>query len=212
MIRRIVLLVAALSVVSFSAVRADEPGGEDIVVPPPAAAVEREPVRDVDKGPDFARNGVYLGVAGTYAFENFDTPGSLDADDTLGLNARLGYRLHPYVSAELEFEWLEGFDLNVAGAEVEAWALTANAKGHLMTGRIQPFLLVGLGIMQAEIDGAGVFGDPKQEGFAARFGGGVDVYATENFVVSVGADYVLPTGDLDGLDYVALQWGFQYRF
>ncbi len=37
----------------------------------------------------------------------------------------------------------------------------------------------------------------KGEDFAARFGGGVDLYLNRNFVVALDADYVLPTGDLD---------------
>ena len=47
---------------------------------------------------------------------------------------------------------------------------------------------------------------------AARFGGGIDIYATENFAVSLNISYVLPTGDLKDLDYVSIAWGFQYRF
>ncbi len=49
-------------------------------------------------------------------------------------------------------------------------------------------------------------------GFAARFGGGIDIYATENFVVAFVVDYVFPAGDVKDLDYVSVGWGFQYRF
>jgi hypothetical protein len=48
--------------------------------------------------------------------------------------------------------------------------------------------------------------------FVMRFGGGIDLYATENVVVSVDADYVLPLGNLDALDYITIGWGIQYRF
>ena len=48
--------------------------------------------------------------------------------------------------------------------------------------------------------------------FAMRFGGGIDLYATKNVVVSLEADYVLPVSSLSDLDYVSIGWGFQYRF
>jgi hypothetical protein len=212
MIRRIVAMSVALTFVSFAAAQADDPGGEDIVVPAPAVVVEDEPVMAVSGGPDYARNGVYVGVAGTYAFQNFQN-GHSDAGDSLGLNARVGYRLHPRVSAELEFEWLEGFSSDDRNTDIEAWALTANAKGYLTTGQIQPFLLAGLGVMQADAERSTIVrGASPAEAFVARLGGGVDVYATENFAISVGADYVLPTNALKDMDYVAVQWGFLYRF
>ena len=45
-----------------------------------------------------------------------------------------------------------------------------------------------------------------------RFGGGIDLYATKNVVVTVGADYVLPFDDLKDLDYISIGWGIEYRF
>ena len=44
MLRRIMAMSIALTFVSFAAVQADDPGGEDIDVPAPAVVVEEEPV------------------------------------------------------------------------------------------------------------------------------------------------------------------------
>jgi opacity protein-like surface antigen len=97
--------------------------------------------------------------------------------------------------------------------------VTANAKGYLLTGRYQPFLLIGAGAMSADIkvrDPVGLsFTAVRSESenvFAMRFGGGIDLYATKNLVVSLEADYVYPFGNLDELEYVTISWGFQYRF
>ena len=97
--------------------------------------------------------------------------------------------------------------------------VTANVKGYFLTGRYQPFLLVGGGGMTAESKvklqspGGGVASASERlNGFAMRFGGGIDLYATKHVVVSVGADYVLPFSDLEDLDYVSIGWGFEYRF
>jgi len=52
----------------------------------------------------------------------------------------------------------------------------------------------------------------SDDAFAMRFGGGIDLYATANVVVSLEADYVLPFGNLNSLDYISIGWGLQYRF
>ncbi len=48
--------------------------------------------------------------------------------------------------------------------------------------------------------------------FAARFGGGIDCYLTEAIALQISSSYVLQTGGLDGLDYLSLIAGVQYRF
>jgi len=197
---------------------------------------------------DFARRGWLVGVAGSSAIELFENDlqsdfqrrlgpiggfgvgsgaASLPVDNSPGFNGRVGYRCHPRFSAEVEVEWLHGFDavltqfgaVQLATVEVDPLVVTANAKGYLLTGRYQPFLLIGAGAMSADIkvrDPVGLsFTAVRSESenvFAMRFGGGIDLYATKNLVVSLEADYVYPFGNLDELDYVTISWGFQYRF
>jgi opacity protein-like surface antigen len=161
---------------------------------------------------DYGRNGVYLGLAGTYAIENFQNTGPLSIDDGLGINGRLGYRFHPHFSVELAFEWIDEFEIEGTAFRVETWTLTGNAKLHFLTGQIQPFVLAGLGVMRADLRGGGVGSITDDEDFVARFGGGVDLYASEHIVIAVEASYVRPTDGVDDLDYVSLGWGLQYRF
>ena len=186
---------------------------------------------------DFARKGFYVGLGGTYAIDTFENeledeiedavggPVRVSVDDSLGINGRIGYRFHRRISAEVQAEWIDGFEANVsvpgfgkiAGVELEPSVITANAKGHLLTGRYQPFLLVGLGVMSAKAKfrdtvGLGLAASERFTDFTTRFGAGLDLYATENVVLSVGADYVLPFGDLKDTDYISFGWGLQYRF
>jgi hypothetical protein len=85
---------------------------------------------------------------------------------------------------------------------------------------VQPFLLVGLGVLTVEVDGSPVEVSPgvfqglsvKETDFAARFGAGFEVYATEHIIINLGASYVLPAGNLEHFDYVSVEWGFLYRF
>ena len=41
---------------------------------------------------------------------------------------------------------------------------------------------------------------------------GIDFNYAENVALQVSSSYVLTTGDIDGLDYVSLVAGFQFRF
>jgi opacity protein-like surface antigen len=193
---------------------------------------------EVDKD-DFARRGWLVGVAGSSAFETFEDDAesdfqnvlgpdvNLSVDDSIGFNGRVGYRCHRRFSAEVEVEWLDGFssDLTEPGVDqlakvdYEPVVVTTNVKGYFLTGRYQPFLLVGAGAMTADTKlrepvGLSFTGldSESDTAFVMRFGGGIDLYATKNVVVSLEADYVLPLGNLDALDYVTIGWGVQYRF
>ena len=193
---------------------------------------------------DFARRGWLVGLGGSYAIETFEDDAEADfrkpeadgglgpdvnlsVDNSFGVNGRVGYRCHRYFSAEVEVEWLDGFssDLTEPGftqlADVgfEPVVVTTNLKGYFLTGRYQPFLLAGAGVMTADIKlqdpvGLGFTGvkSESENEFALRFGAGIDLYATKHVVVSLEADYVLPFGDLDALDYITVSWGLQYRF
>lgn len=171
----------------------------------------------------WSRPGPYIGVAGDVAFttkaedELEDATGiPIDVDPSLGLHARLGYRFGPRFAAEAHYEWVSGFDVSAFGInalEIDGSTVTADAKVFLATERIQPFLLVGVGAAFAEVkDTIGAGFSIDESDFAARFGGGLDLYLTENVALDFDASYVLPTGDLEDFDYVSLGWGLLYRF
>ena len=185
---------------------------------------------------DFARRGWLVGVAGSYAFATFeddaqdeldDSAVNISVDDSFGFNGRVGYRCNRRFSAEVQTEWLDGFDADLTQSRVDQLAnitfeplvVTANVKGYFLTGRYQPFLLVGAGAMTADVNIRNPVGlaftgidSESKNAFAMRFGGGIDLYATENVVVNLEVDYVFPFGKLDDLRYVTIGWGVQYRF
>jgi hypothetical protein len=179
---------------------------------------------------DFSREGCYLGLAGTAAFpvgaEDAleDVTGlSADISESLGLHARAGCR-GGWGGGELHYEWLEGFDVKIDGlkAKIDGWALTLDGKVYPLwlledklsplARRFQPFATVGFGYLTFDGD---IRGGPSFDewDFAARFGGGLDVYVTRNIAISVDTTYVLPVSDsLDDLDYVSVGWGVLFRF
>ncbi len=176
---------------------------------------------------DFARNGIYLGanLAGAWytdVKEDLEKVFSVGVkvEEPLGLGALVGYRFHPHLAAEVQFQWfakanIQAFDedFTVDFLALETLVFTGNVKGYLLTGRIQPFLLAGAGLMHFEVkDKLGLGLSAKDEDFAARFGAGIDFYLTPNIVAVAEGGYVLPTGELDGLDHVVWSIGLQYRF
>lgn len=176
------------------------------------------PAAAEDGEPDYARPGVYVG-AGAHGIEFTDLGlgSGVDSDVGAGFNVFAGYRIHRYVAAELEFEMFPETDIDASGfgtfADLETWAITANAKVFPLNGRLQPFALVGLGVLHGKLeDSVGLGLDESDADFAARFGGGVDAYVTENVVVWVRSTYVLPAGGVDDLDYVSFGGGLQFRF
>jgi opacity protein-like surface antigen len=194
---------------------------------------------DEDTEEGYDRRGFYLGLSASYARENFndsdvddlrEKTGTIkvlslenDDDDVFGVMGRGGYRCHPYVSTELQFEWLDEFEgsgmMSDDGgppesfrSKLEPFVMTANVKGHLLTGRFQPFGLLGVGFMRLEAKGRAASFRETNVDVAMRFGGGLEFYATENVVVSAEASYLMPTGELNGLDYYSIGLGLQYRF
>jgi opacity protein-like surface antigen len=174
---------------------------------------------NVDPEGDYDRNGFYAGGGASLGLDIFmedeleDALGfNVDVEHSFGANGHLGYRIHPHFSGEVEFEWLDGFKIEDTG-EIETWIATGNAKGYLLTGSVQPFALLGIGAMRADAeDDLGLGFSDSATDLALRFGVGADLYFSQRFVVDLGVDYVVPTGDVKDLDYVSVGVTLQYRF
>ena len=90
-------------------------------------------------------------------------------------------------------------------------AAEGNVRAYPTSGRLQPFILIGLGSML--VDGT----RPTDQsffdaGFAARFGGGFDLYTSETISFTFASSYVLATGAANKWNTVDLTLGLQYRF
>lgn len=177
----------------------------------PASAQQEEP--------NPARTGFYLGpglalgipLSLEKAFQDM-TLQSVDVQPGFGIRGIAGYRAHARVAAEVEVEYLfTDFKAKVANTgnfDTTPLLLTGNAKGFILTGTIQPYIIAGAGVMDADVQNVG-----SSTEFAARFGGGLDVYATDHIVLGFDLTYVLPTGKLKDLDYLSIGlFTLQYRF
>jgi opacity protein-like surface antigen len=159
---------------------------------------------------DFSRRGVYLGIGGIYTqngqiedeIEDAVPPivDKIEVDDSAGFNALVGYRLFPVLAAELQYEYVDGFDLKATVGpatqkiEIQSHLVTANLKAILPIWRVQPYLLGGAGVIRWEFDESGPlpnFFSSGETDFAARAGGGIDFYLTRNIVLNAGANVVI---------------------
>lgn len=172
---------------------------------------------------DYARSGLYVGggIVGGFTTrlegQLTEIPGvdNVEVDPSFGLAGRLGARITPHLALEAHYEWMEDFETSVDGieiAETRTQALTGDVKGYLATGRVQPYLSAGLGFLSATSDDPVTTFQKTDTDFAARFGGGVDFYVTRNIGLSVDSSYVIPTGDVEDLDYVSVGAGVFFRF
>jgi opacity protein-like surface antigen len=181
---------------------------------------------------DFDERGWYVGLAALRAFEDFDTnvtvrnifrqpiSFNVDAGDSWGFDARVGYRFHPHAAAEVQLQYYDEFGLHVSsvfGREILATAdgvsTTGNVKWFPFTGRVQPYVAGGLGflVLRAEdVFGLGV--SEAAAAFAGRVAGGLDVYLTEHLALHGEASYLLPAGDLSDFRMIPVTAGAQYRF
>lgn len=152
---------------------------------------------------DFARPGAYAALNGVTAIETIDGDGTTEV--ATGLGARLGYRLSPQLAVEGLVDW--SGDFANGPFDLTSTTITGNVKFYLAQDQLQPYLLAGIGTQIADTN----VGD-SESAFAARVGGGFDYYLSERFGLLGEVAYTIPTGDLDGLDYVSVGWGVFYRF
>ena len=167
-------------------------------------------------GPDYAATGPYLGIGVGFGFDNFDD-GVLgfDHDPAYGFDFWVGYRVYRHVAVETQLEYLNGFKVDLQDLSVLKFqALTGivNLKGYALTGRIQPFAVFGFGLGWGKVESNLVPVSEDELDIVVRLGGGLDYYLTEHIAIQTTAAYVFATGGLDGMDYVSLLLGAQYRF
>jgi len=185
----------------------------------------------------FDRPGFYVGAGGTYQFNAFNSriedviqdevddalPGansSFNLEDSGGANVLLGYRIWSWFALELQYEWVDEYDIKgsvemfvplsppvlLSGKlySIEGHTLTVNTKWIIPFWRIQPYLLIGGGVAMSDVskgsladEFAALSGADIDDGTdfrpAARAGLGLDLYVTKHIVVNAQASAVLTT-------------------
>lgn len=191
---------------------------------------------------NYALPGTYLIIAGLTAFEDFQDTGVDDFKDAWGLDIRVGHRFNKHVDLEGGLAMMNGFDATIDLSKVnpslsgtdrvslDTLTLTANLKAHLPLGRLDPYALIGAGIMYANVRTAypvgytcwpGYYGwycsgayasIDDASSFVTKFGIGADIHITRQWAITLDASYVVPYDKLSDLRYTSLAWGARFRF
>ena len=236
------VVLAALPAMALGG-RYDQPGTRDQydqTPPPPDGRYDR---RDVDHryedkcdapwwdrhDDDFECPRFYFGLGPLYAFEHFHTAShvftggtgtAVGADDSYGAEGRLGYRIHEHVALEAQAQYYGRADINAHPptgttnvGSFEGVSATGNVKLYPITGRFQPYVLGGIGLLWAHIDNdlPGARRGNLTE-LAGRGGLGLDVYLNEHVALNVEGSYLAPASNLKQFPLAAVSSGLQVHF
>lgn len=190
---------------------------------------------------DTTRPGPYVGIGVSGGIPAFDggkrirvtTPSnaSIEEETSAGVNARAGYRFLSFLAAEVQYEWIDQFDIRTRGqdcAKVKAQVLTGNLKLFAPYHSFHPYALAGIGTGRYEqktrnitfANGTTCEPAPGKSRhmsnweFAARFGVGIDLYLNERIVVNLETSGVYSEERTlhHSWPFVSINAGLQYRF
>ena len=119
---------------------------------------------------------------------------------------------HPNIAFEGSCEFLDHLDSNDFDPNLDAsiLAFNGNFKGYLTTQRVQPFVLLGIGITRFQFEQDGDKDDDV--GVTAHFGGGLDYYLVPQVSIGLTVAYVVTSGKIEDLNHTTIGMGAQYRF
>lgn len=195
----------------------------------------------VERPDDYERTGWFVGFKGVSAtefldedeeadslrgfYDSTDIEVKMDSQSTSGgFSLVAGRRCNDRFSIEFDFESVDDFSgkvnrtdtgANLAKLTFAPIVATVNLKGYLLTGRYQPYGLIGIGLMSIDEVTTAPDGAKSQQTtgvLALRFGAGIDYYLTRNWLLTMELDYVYSATDIATLDYLSLGFGVGYRF
>jgi opacity protein-like surface antigen len=153
---------------------------------------------------DFSRAGAFVGLGFNWQVPGFQGPfQSEDYGNSLGLNARGGYRFYDWLAAEAIIEYANDFSPRAPGTTADSISLlstTVNGKLILPLERFQPYLEGGLGLLRADTGNSfagsvNVKATGNNVGFIGRIGAGIDFYLTRHVSVFVDNSWTMSTKD-----------------
>ncbi len=139
---------------------------------------------------EYGREGAY----GTFQLSAAHGSGSIDTNSA-GLGLRLGVFVNDILAVEMQWDWIA----------LSSHLVTYNMKLSPLTGRFQPYALVGAGIV-SPLDGKStLFG-------AYRTGIGIDMFINDNWSIGSNVDWVDTMVDQRDIEAFYFGVGTSYHF
>jgi hypothetical protein len=167
--------------------------------------------------PNYGRGGYYIGLEGLVAVENSSQISGSAVLVSGGFDVRLGARHNRWFATELSGLYVHTYGDGTG--RYLAWGMTVNERFYFTKARVQPFILVGGGFLQVEARNRSIedllpgeidLAPGFSPGFAAVFGLGMEIYATEDIAVTVMGNYHLTVGNISGFDFVTAGIGMVF--
>lgn len=163
----------------------------------------------------------YVGIQALGLLESYDdSGGAIQAEDTYGIGIKYGLRFDGPsekmdLGLELNLNWYSTMDINVLGLETEFDTVSFMARykmyaTSLGNGAIEPYFYAGLGVQVVVWDVAGTTITEADSAYELGLGAEWDV--AEHVSLFAEGGYVLSTGQLDGLDFVGVAAGINFKF
>ena len=187
---------------------------------------------------EFRRAGAYVGASGAFGISLFEDEfdvASLEnpgLGDSAGFQIKAGYRFNDWLAIEAQYEWLNEFIVTQTNetlyesetiAEFRPQTVTANLKLILPSGRIEPHIILGLGLGIWEGKGIRSGISRTTSAFAGRVGAGLDFHLTPSWTLNASGTAILGMAEFElearavplairDLYYVSVGAGVVYHF
>lgn len=176
---------------------------------------------------EYATRGLHIAFSALFATPSWEdalrqevseaiqAPALISLGSTGGFDLRGGYRFTERVDFEMGFEYLAPYALNVTGfgnGEASSWMYYVDARLFLLTDRVQPYILLGMGAYHIDYVAGSTGVSRDATDFAPRFGGGLDYYFDYRWGLTGEINYVIGTRRINGHDRLAIGFGAFYRF
>lgn len=189
---------------------------------------------------EFPLTGGYVGLSVVGALPLFDGPdivrvdpqGASQEEDTApGFQARAGWRLHPMIALEAQYEWFEKMDVatkSTTCGEIRSQAITGNARVFLPFDVVHPYVLGGIGAVRHDVQindttfpqGNSCTSSPALVSrgvsweFASRLGAGFDLFLSRHLTLNLEYTVLLNEEETLGslVPYMSIGAGLQFRF
>jgi hypothetical protein len=154
----------------------------------------------------YGRDGFHVMLSGAYLLDEGASHVHPEIGDSGSVEGVLGFRWGPHFVTEFQVEGMIG-GTKSDGERRLGIAFGPRLKYVILTGRLQPFVSTGFGLLCHTNEGSG-----HDWGGLWRAGTGLDFYLTEGLALDLTVEYLHGTGGWKGLRDVRFALGPQYRF